>query len=140
MCFTCNKAFETDDMLMMHKSSEHVDPRFCKYKCSIEDCKKAFVLEKHLTVHLKTEHAAVKKSAVVQMACSICTRKYNNVKDLKRHTSMKHLNRNPSTNRLEFFCFICQVFYEKQELVNHFPTHMTKPLAIKSNSGYFINS
>jgi len=43
-CHLCNAIFGTLDDLLLHKSL-HVNPKFCRYKCSIEDCQEAFVLK-----------------------------------------------------------------------------------------------
>jgi len=49
-CHLCNTAFGTLDDLLLHKSL-HVNPKFCRYKCSIENCQEAFVLKEHLENH-----------------------------------------------------------------------------------------
>jgi len=50
-CSLCKCAvFGTVDDLLLHKSL-HVNPKFCRYKCSIENCQEAFVLKEHLENH-----------------------------------------------------------------------------------------
>ena len=67
--------------------------------------------------------------------CSICTRKCKNLTDLKRHVSMRHLERN-SADQLQYYCYQCAEFYEKDDLIHHFQTmHMET-----SNTRYLMQS
>jgi hypothetical protein len=54
-CHICDTNFKDLDTLFLHKSL-HVNPKFCRYKCSKENCKEAFVLKVQLQNHEKVYH------------------------------------------------------------------------------------
>jgi len=51
-CHICDTNFKDLETLFLHKSL-HVNPKFCRYKCSKETCKEAFVLKVQLQNHEK---------------------------------------------------------------------------------------
>merc|ERR1711971_306896 len=51
-CHICDTNFKELETLFLHKSL-HVNPKFCRYKCSKETCKEAFVLKVQLQNHEK---------------------------------------------------------------------------------------
>jgi len=54
-CHICGNNFKTLDTLILHKSL-HVNPKFCRYKCSKSNCNEAFVLKEQLQNHEKVYH------------------------------------------------------------------------------------
>lgn len=54
-CHICNTTFKDLDTLFLHKSL-HINPKFCQYKCSYENCFEAFVLKEQLQNHEKVYH------------------------------------------------------------------------------------
>jgi len=54
-CHICGTNFKTLETLILHKSL-HVNPKFCRYKCSKSDCTEAFVLKEQLQNHEKVYH------------------------------------------------------------------------------------
>jgi len=50
VCHLCKTVFDNLDDLVLHKSL-HVNPKFCRHKCSVEDCQEGFVLKEHLENH-----------------------------------------------------------------------------------------
>jgi len=50
ICHLCKTFFDNLDDLVLHKSL-HVNPKFCRHKCSVEDCQEGFVLKEHLENH-----------------------------------------------------------------------------------------
>ena len=44
VCHLCKTVFDNLDDLVLHKSL-HINPKFCRHKCSVEDCQEGFVLK-----------------------------------------------------------------------------------------------
>lgn len=59
-----------------------------KNKFACTECKKTFSKKGNLTSHLKTHN----ENRVKEHACSLCPKNYHYLKDLNRHTQLKHPN------------------------------------------------
>lgn len=69
-------------MFMARHLKTHGPPQF---KCSYDDCSKAFTCKSWLTTHIETHH-----QPAVSEVCSICNASYNSARNLKRHIARQH--------------------------------------------------
>lgn len=104
-CESCNRVFGTKQLLANHRKDDHD----VKHICGI--CGHEFAHTQSLKYHVRTSHATNVENGIRPNTCTICNKV---MKDLDRHTRLRHLK------LVE--CPECKTNFTRHDLAQHIQT------------------